>query len=443
MEFEASRSGVTPIAPPSPGSTAVPTYLPLGFIAAGLVSFLLLTIELVWALPTAQVYVRHNAHLLVLVHLFTLTWGSGVTLGVLHQMAPVIVSAKLYSVPLGWFSLALFVPGSLLLALSFRTFWLFGVATGGTIVIAGAIIFVYNIVRTLISATQRDVTHRYIVASLAAFVGTLLAGLTMALILKLGAGAHAVDGLLITHLLLGAGGWFTGIIVGVTYRLVSMFLLVHAHSERRPAWIFSLLYGGIALAVLGAPWGGVYVLPGLLLSCAGITLYALDFAALWNARGRRPDIWMRQVAWAVCYVVASAYGVLAVAIWGSGANVVPPRIVLALGLLFALGWVSTMILSLLHKIVPFLVWFHRYSGTVGRVSVPAMSDLTNERLGRIAFPVYHGSLLLTIFAVVLGVPSVALITAGVFALTCAVLMYDLVLLLLPAHPIGKVSKSSP
>src|SRR5690625_3127623 len=88
-----------PSVPPAPGSTAVPTYLPLGFIAAGILSFIWIAIEFVNALPDAVVYVRHNAVLLVLVHLFTLTWGSGVTLGVLHQMTPVIVSAKLYSVP--------------------------------------------------------------------------------------------------------------------------------------------------------------------------------------------------------------------------------------------------------------------------------------------------------------------------------------------------------
>ncbi len=431
MENRASNPIGMNVAAPSPGSTAVPAYLPLGFIAAGLVGFLILLAQLAWALPSSALFVRHNTQLLVLVHLFTLTWGSGVTLGVLHQMAPVIVSARLHSVPLGWFSLAFFVPGSLLLSLSFRTFWLEGVIAGGVFVIVGALLFAYNIARTLQASTQRDVTHRYITASVVSFIATLVVGIAMAVSLRYGAGVNELESLLTAHLVLGPVGWFTGIIMGAAYRLVSMFLLVHGHPEGRPAWIFRLLYGGIALAIVGAYVGQAYVLPGVLFIFAGIMLYGFDVSLLWKARGRRPDIWVRQVPWAVGYAVVSGVVLVGVTVASLRPGGVPNRIVLAFGLLVALGWVSTMILALLHKIVPFLVWYHRYSETVGRVAVPAMSDLTNERVGRIAFPIYHGTLLLTLGAIVVGATPLAIAAALLFAAACCALMFDLALLILP------------
>ena len=110
----------------------------------------------------------------------------------------------------------------------------------------------------------------------------------------------------------------------------------------------------------------------------------------------------------------------------------PPRWIVAVGLLFGLGWVSTMIIALLHKIVPFLVWFHRYGSTVGKVPVPAMSDLTNERMGRIAFPLYHAALVLTVVGAASGEVVWARISAGVFAVACGLLLFDVVRLAFPA-----------
>src|SRR5690606_1436920 len=113
------------------------------------------------ALPSSFLYVQHNPQLLVLVHLFTLVWGSGVTMGVMHQMAPVILAAPLHSVKAGWITLALFAPGSYLLALSFGAYWLQGVILGGVFVICGALLCSYNIVRTVRNKAEQNVTSKF------------------------------------------------------------------------------------------------------------------------------------------------------------------------------------------------------------------------------------------------------------------------------------------
>lgn len=416
---------------PNPGATAVPVYLPLTFIASGIAGFMLLALELAGVLPSSMVYVRHNAHLLVLVHLFTLIWGSGITMGVLHQMAPVILSAQLHSVRLGWLTLALFVPGGFLLALSFRSFWLTGVIIGGSFVILGALTFSYNMARTLAQASERSVTSRYLGAILTAFVSTLAAGITMAASLRFGAGYGVVQGFLMAHLFLGAAGWFTGVIIAVSYRLVPMFLLVHGHDETPAFRILAALYTGVALGVLGSFWRGLGVVPGVAIVLVAVLLWTRDVSKMWGKRSRRPDAWMRQVPFAVAYLIAAACGAATLAVAGKMGYAAPPRLLLAVGALFALGGVSTFILALLHKIVPFLVWYHRYSGVVGRERTPAMKDLTNEAVGRIAFVGYHASVVLIVAAVALGGVKVAQVASWAAAVAFALLAHDLVWLILP------------
>lgn len=428
-------------APLNPGATAVPTYLPLGFIAAGIAAFVVLVLGLIGALPLAMLYVRHNQTLLVLVHLFTLTWGSGVTLGVLHQMTPVIVSAQLYSVRLGWVSLGLFVPGSLILALSFGTFWTAGIIFGGICVIAAVLVVGYNMLRTMKEAADGGVTQVFLRASLISLIAALLFGVAAATSLRLGAGMRVADALLTVHLFLGAGGWFTGVIIGVSYKLAPMFLLVHGVSERRARAIVWLLYSGVVLGILGAPWKGYGVVPGLVMVSGAMLLYAYDFSLLWRVRGRRPDIWMRQVPWALAYGMASVLGPLGAVVWETTYGPLPPRIFLAAGLLFALGWVSVMIVALLHKIIPFLVWFHRYGDVVGRVQVPTMSALTNEKMGTFVFPVYHATLIATVATVGIGVQPWAMAAGGVFAVSGLLLLFDLIVLILPVRVARRSEKA--
>lgn len=417
---------------PNPTATAVPVYLPLGFIGAGILGLLLLASELWGALPSSVVYVRHNAHLLVLVHLFTLVWGSGVTLGVLHQMAPVILSAQLFSVRIGWVTLALFVPGSFFLALSFRTFWLAGVIAGGVLVVLGALLFMYNIARTLRASDDRSVTSRYLVASLVSFIGTLLFGIAMAASLRLGAGYDLIKGLMLSHLFLGGAGWFAGIVIAVSYRLVPMFLLVHGHEEKFAHRFLAVHYAGVALGVAGSIWGGPGgALLGILLIFAAVIMWAVDMRGMWQKRNRKPDVWMRQVPISIAFLVVAVFGAVGCGVWDALGSVVPPRAMLAVGALFALGFVSTMVLTLLHKIVPFLVWYHRFSGTVGRGRTPAMKDLVHEGVGKYVFPIYYAAVALIVVAAAFDWVPLAQYAAIALVLACAMLAHDLVWLILP------------
>ena len=59
--------------------------------------------------------------------------------------------------------------------------------------------------------------------------------------------------------------------------------------------------------------------------------------------------------------------------------------------------------GMLGKIVPFLVWFHRFSKRVGTAPVPSMKQLLPDRYPRIGFALHLFTLLLGLVALATGV----------------------------------------
>ncbi|GGK35986.1 hypothetical protein GCM10010965_31160 [Caldalkalibacillus thermarum] len=69
----------------------------------------------------------------------------------------------------------------------------------------------------------------------------------------------------------------------------------------------------------------------------------------------------------------------------------------ALSYLFLMGWISLSILGYLFKIIPFLWWTYKYSHQIGKVNVPTLKEMMDERLGALFFPAFIlATLLVTI-----------------------------------------------
>src|SRR5690625_2497417 len=127
---------------PDPLAAKVPLWLPMSFIVLGLASGLVLIAGFAVHMPE-MTHIRLQPRLLAVVHLFTLAFGSAITLGALYQMAPVVLVTKLHSPRIGWLSLALFAPGALIIAGSFYEFYIPGLAVGATVTLLGAMLFAF------------------------------------------------------------------------------------------------------------------------------------------------------------------------------------------------------------------------------------------------------------------------------------------------------------
>jgi hypothetical protein len=328
---------------------------------------------------------------LILVHVAAIGWLSLLMCGALFQFVPVLVARPLRYETLPLPALAALIGGLGVLILGFLQ--LAGrvspappfLAIAGTLLGAGFALVLWNLAGTLWSAPAWPLPARFVVVGLICAAATATSGIVFALVL---AGATAYEPLvdltamgLSVHAVAGLGGWLTFTAMGVSYRLLAMFMLAPELNRAGTRAALHLGAGSLAIAIVGGV--GAILLqgePGLALNVAAalgvaaVALYGRDVLHLYRARKRRR------------IELNSRMGALALA--SLAASVVLTALLLALGqltehigavvFLVAFGWLSGLGLTQLYKIVAFLTWLECYGPVLGKAPTPRVQDLVVE-----------------------------------------------------------------
>jgi hypothetical protein len=278
--------------------------------------------------------------------------------------------------------------------------------------------------RTLRSAPQSNLSGRYIASALVYFGLVVTLGIVFVLNRRLGFWPIAVLPSIAGHALLGGAGWLTLLIVGVSYKLVPMFALTHDVDERLGRLnlvLLNLAVPSLALVLLldGPIW---LRLPLALTLAAGCGIYIYDMARILRRRLRRKlDVALRAFRVALGYLALTALlGTLLAA--GAFDGWLPDG---RAAMLYAwsgfAGWVGLTIVGMMHKIVPFLLWTHRYGAKAGAERVPLVRDLVDPRRSEATYWLFNAGIALVLAGVLLGQPWVA--TAGGVALAAGALVF--------------------
>ena len=218
------------------------------------------------------------------------------------------------------------------------------------------------------------------------------------------------------HAVAGFGGWLGFTAIGVSYRLLSMFMLAPEREgvTGRAAWWSGI--GALALLIFIVPFtfllgSGTEVAEAAAGTLAGAALvfYAADLTFLYRNRRRRSiELNTKAAFGAIAMLYLSALILAAVLLTGTLA-----RHAAAIVYLVAAGWLTGLGLSQLYKIVPFLTWLECYGPVLGRKPTPRVQDLVAERRAAPWFALYF-------LGVLAGAASLLVECPGLFRLTAAV-----------------------
>ncbi len=341
---------------------------------------------------------------LLLVHLVAIGWLSLLVCGALLQFVPVIVARPLHNdtlpLPALLFliaGLAGLLGGFLQLAGTFTaSFSLFPFATAALATGFGLIL--YNLGRTLAAVRPLPLAARFVGVALISLVATVALGGTFALSLGLTISnplaLKIASSALPLHVVAGVGGWLTFAAMGVSYRLLAMFMLAPELEGGRPhmvLWLGTIalavtILGGLALLIADASLSPA-LLAGGILSLAALGLYGADVLYLYRARTRR-IIELNSEMTAFALVSLAAAAILALALAGlqrfSGQ-------IGALTFLVLFGWLTGLGLAKLYKIIAFLTWLECYGPVLGKTSTPRVQDLVAEGRARGWFFLYYAA----------------------------------------------------
>jgi len=103
-----------------------------------------------------------------------------------------------------------------------------------------------------------------------------------------------------------------------------------------------------------------------------------------------------------------------------------PRARFAYGALALWGWAGLVMHGMLGRIVPFLVWFHRFSPLAGIEPIPSMKSLLPDARAELGLRLHLGSLVTLLAGILLAQDLVLRVAGALVALTALVLLRNLV-----------------
>ena len=340
---------------------------------------------------------------LVVVHMICIGWLSMAMCGALFQFVPVLVGKPLFAARWQLPALLLLTAGLVALLAGFMALggylpawlWLLPLAAG--LLVAGFTLVGASLVLTVWRARPPIGPAHFVLAGLVSLFTTAALGGAFSWALA-GYGGQAFGALLESgiplHAIAGLGGWLTLTAMGVSYRLLPMFMLSpDVGGERSCMTLFAgSATVGVALAggllAIGTEAGINLVLgSAAILAFATLALYGRDVIALYrNRKRRRLELNTMMAAYGFTSLAAAALLGAVLVATGSFATHVG-----AFAFLVAFGWLSGLILAKLYKIVAFLTWLEAYGPAIGRAPMPRVQDLVTERRAAKWFALYFVS----------------------------------------------------
>src|SRR5665213_422678 len=400
--------------------------LPGEHFAAALVFLAAGAAGLVWIAPELAAGLYLSPHVAGVTHFFTLGFLTMTIFGALYQLLPVALGVSIRSERWGHVSFLAFAPGVAIfaagIAASVPAFRNLGVA----LVATGIVCIVANVSLSLPRARERGVIWAAIAVALAFLASTLVLGLVLADSLRTGALGEARVRVLTVHLHIALIGWVLVMIVGISHRLLPMFLLSHGANTRWTGRALALLAAGVLALAAGVLCGfvdahravqGALTWVGVALIEAGVVCFLVQARLLFAARMRpRLDAGLRHVVLAlVCIACAAALGPVVLLM---GAD--HPRIDVAYVMLAVLG-LALYATGQFYKIVPFLVWISRFRHEMGRRKVPTVAELYSARTSNAGMVSFALAMIVLLSGVLLG--EVIVVRAGALLFAGGVAMF--------------------
>lgn len=346
-----------------------------------------------------------DLHIVGWAHWFLLGFVMMIIFGAMAQLVPVVVEVGHFSVDLYLIIWPLLMAGTMIMSTGF--IFAPGILPyGGVLVLVAMIIFLYDTTMTLKRVQYISLTVKTVAAANLFLLSGILTGFVMSLAIGEGISVD-INKWLGVHAVLVLGGYVTLTIIGLSLILLPMFGLSHGFDETPINRAFKLMIAGVLGYFFSALIGmesGTYLSLAVMFAAAGF--YLQQIIIIYKTRARKEnDIWAKSMFFGYGSLFAAL--LLGILWFLTGAE----RLLLAAAWFLIMGFFTFLINGHLYKIIPFLVWFKRYSPLVGKERVPMLHEMYPKKEAEYEF--IFSALGVTIAGIGVLVGSATLFKAGV------------------------------
>ncbi|GAB3361847.1 hypothetical protein GCM10027566_28920 [Arachidicoccus ginsenosidivorans] len=383
-------------------------------------------------------------HLLAMVHLAVLGWLTMLIFGAGYQLLPVICERDLYSEKLAFVSFILLLLGTTLLAAGFwyttrlSIFPWWGLL-GGAFIFLSSLLFVVNVAGTTRLSTRFSLQKLFILSSALWLSGTTLAGFLLAWNLHDPYISQNHLQLLKLHVHMGLVGWFLQLIIGVSAKLIPMFLLGKSNKNYLLRGAFILINGGMILFLIDGFFWSVTTRALLYLAIVlmGIVFWLFYQRDVYKNRIKRPiDVTLKFSGLSFINLILTIIALLLILVW-------PPfrHGQIAYGILAILGWITALALGMTFKTLPFIVWNNHYKDLNGKGKIPLPKELYRGWLVRVQWWLYMAALYGLLAGLILHINIV--LQLALISLVATSISYGINVLIILQHKTSFIHATTP
>lgn len=405
----------------------------LHYLIAGL-CFLLLALLFLFSINDLSGH-YFNPHLLAITHLAALGWGTLSIMGACYQLLPVLLETSLYSSKLPWLTFILFIPGLFCLVYSF---WVFEpgihMQTGSLLLTAAILIFCVTVIKTAQKSTNSSIHKEFIITSSIWLAATAIAGTLLVFNFQYAFLPKDHLQYLRLHAHMGLAGWFLMLIIGVSCKLIPMFLVSRIQLNHLLSWTYYLVNSALLLFLIDGYFYGVsmhtYFIAIVLL--AGLTCYIIYVRQCFNSRLKKKlDIPMLKTLLSVILLSLAILIIPFIIYSSTKQNGLAVHYSIFYGMLLFMGWITALIMGQAFKTLPFIVWVRKYEHLSGKRKIPLPADLYSLRLLQLQHISYIAFCLVFFCGFLFYSP--IMMTTGLVCLLISSLSYVLNLVILIKH----------
>ena len=352
---------------PDPSERLPPRTLPVVYVACAhvalMIAFLLVALE-----PSRFMGFFYHHRMVAAVHLVTLGWITGTTLGMSYVAGPLALRMTMRAGAWDALACGLFLVGSSGIITHFWWDEYGAVAWAGAILAPALVIVAVRIVRGLAAAGAPLPVRLHVGFA----YGNLLLAAALAIHLALRKSATGAVPLphVYAHVHLAAAGWATLMVMGVGYRLLAM-LFPAAPPRDRPVWASLVLFETGLLGLAGALMADRSPGPFAVLLAAGLLVF-LGTVVRMRRHPRPAPVKLRRPDFGVLHVAAALLCLAAAAGIGLFLAFSPdrePGAVMVYGVLGLVGFLSQMILGVEMRLLPMFAFTEAF-GRSGHAALP-------------------------------------------------------------------------
>jgi hypothetical protein len=303
------------------------------------------------------------------IHIFLLGCVMMIIFGAMAQLVPVVLEVGHFAVELYYVIYPLLALGTLLMGYGFL-FSPIMLPFGGVVVLIAMGIFLFETMMTIQKVKKLNfVMKTVLIANIFLFFG-LLFGVIMALGYG-GIVAVDIEKYLISHIFLTFFGYVGITIMGMSLVLLPMFWLSHSFSWKSVEYSVYSFVGSVGLILFHLLFSSDMVLyGGYFLIVLSVVLYLYQIWLIYKTRVRKEkDIYFKSLIFSYTSLCAALLFGVSYLIFQS------EKLLLLFAWVLLFGYIGNIITGHLYKIVPFLVWYQRFSPLIGKQKVPMLADM--------------------------------------------------------------------